>query len=67
VHRAPTKAFADEVPYPLVLVRIPEGALVEARVDDPSGNSEMWTVGQPALLRMGAVNGTALPVARVIE
>jgi uncharacterized OB-fold protein len=65
VCRAPSIAFADQVPYTLVLVRVPEGALVEARTEVAPSDTEGWTAGQPASLLLGELNGTVLPVARV--
>jgi uncharacterized OB-fold protein len=64
VHRAPTKAFADQVPYTLALVRVPDGALVEVRVAGDEGAGS-WKVGMPVVLALGTVNDRALPTGRV--
>jgi hypothetical protein len=64
VHRPPSPAFADQVPYTVAVVRLPEGALVEVRTlgtDDP----DAWKVGQRVVLELGVINGRALPTARV--
>jgi uncharacterized OB-fold protein len=65
VHRAPTTEFTGQTPYTLALVRIPEGALVQVRTGASAGDAENWAVGQPTRLRLGRVNGRALPIGVV--
>ena len=65
VHRAPTSAFIGQPPYTLALVRITQGALVQVRTDASADEADEWAVGQPVRLRIGAVNGRALPVGVV--
>jgi uncharacterized OB-fold protein len=63
VHRAPAQAFADQVPYTVVLARLPDGALVEARAADD--DVDMWVVGQRVDLTLGTINGRVLPMGHV--
>lgn len=65
VYRAPTSGFAGQPPYTLALLRIPEGALIQVRTEASADDAETWTVGQPARVQLGAVNGRALPVGTV--
>ncbi|WP_375474745.1 Zn-ribbon domain-containing OB-fold protein [uncultured Jatrophihabitans sp.] len=64
VRRAPSAAFAGEVPYTLVIARVGSGALVEARATD-DGAADAWQVGAEVRLALGEINGAALPVATV--
>ena len=66
VHRAPSAEFTDQVPYLIGLVALPGGALVEARVDKEI-SAEGWRPGLPASLRLGEINGRALPIIDHVE
>src|SRR5207249_4777381 len=42
VHRAPSPAFADQVPYVLALVDLDEGVRMMARLVRPGGAAHVW-------------------------
>jgi uncharacterized OB-fold protein len=70
VHRAPSPRFGEDIPYTLLVVRIPAGALVEARMlpdldpDDTheSDGTDSWRAGTPCVLQIAEVGGVMMPV-----
>jgi uncharacterized OB-fold protein len=64
VHRAPSAAFAADLPYTLAIVQLSEGALVEARVPDDAAE-ETWVTGADVSLALEEIVGRSMPVAEV--
>lgn len=63
VHRAPTPAFRDEVPYVIALTDMDEG--FRLMVDVRGGASPDAAIGQPVRIGFGEVEGMKLPQAEV--
>lgn len=63
VHRAPTPAFRDEVPYVIALTGMDEG--FRLMVDVRGGASPDVAIGQPVRIGFGEVEGMKLPQAEV--
>jgi len=64
VHRAPTPAFRDEVPYVIAIVDMDEGFRLMVNVKD--GASASLAIGQPLRITFRDVEGVHLPQAEVI-
>ena len=63
VHRAPTPAFRDEVPYVIAIVDMDEGFRLMVNVKD--GAKAHLAIGQPVRIGYHEVDGFALPQAEV--
>ena len=64
VHRAPTPAFRDELPYLIVLVDMNEGFRVLANVK--GGGGTPVAIGQEVRIGFREIEGVALPEAEVL-
>ena len=64
VHRAPTPAFRDEVPYVIALTGMGEGFRLMVNVK--GGASPDVAIGQPVRIGFAEVKGVKLPQAEVI-
>jgi uncharacterized OB-fold protein len=64
VHRAPTPAFRDEVPYVIALIDMDEGFRLMVNVK--GGASPDVAIGQPVRIGFREVEGVKLPQAEVI-
>lgn len=60
VRRAPSEAFAAEVPYTVALVRLAEGPQMMTRIVDAEASD--LREGLPVRMRFAAVGGRDLPV-----
>ncbi|MDN8618475.1 Zn-ribbon domain-containing OB-fold protein [Variovorax ginsengisoli] len=65
VHRAPTPAFKEEVPYVIAIVDMEEGFRLMVNVKDGAGKA--LSIGQPVCIGYRAVDGSTLPQAEVVE
>lgn len=65
VHRAPSAAFKEDVPYVIAIVDMEEGFRLMVNVKD--GVSKALSIGQPVRIGYRAVDGITLPQAEVIE
>ncbi len=65
VHRAPTAAFRDEVPYVIALVDMAEGfrLMVNVRGGEAAGAA----IGKPVRIVFREIEGTSLPQAEILE
>ncbi len=65
VHRAPSAAFKEDVPYVIAIVDMDEGFRLMANVKD--GSRKALSIGQPVRIGYRALDGATLPQAEVIE
>lgn len=65
VHRAPTPAFREEVPYVIAIVDIDEGFRLMVNVKD--GARQPLAIGQPLRIGWREVEGVALPQGEVLS
>lgn len=65
VHRAPTAAFKEELPYVIAIVDMDEGFRLMVNVKD--GASQALAIGQPVRIGYREVEGTTLPQAEVLH
>lgn len=64
VHRAPSAAFRDDVPYVIALVDMDEGFRLMVNMDhDPVASP---AIGQPVRIGFRTVEGVSLPHARAL-
>jgi len=65
VHRAPTPAFRDDVPYVIALVDLDEGFRLMVNV--AGGEQPGLAIGAPVDIGFRSVDGCVLPEARLVE
>ena len=65
VHRAPTAAFKEEVPYVIAIVDMEEGFRLMVNVKDGAGKA--LSIGQPVRIGYRVVDGATLPLAEIVE
>ena len=65
VHRAPTAAFKEEVPYVIAIVDMEEGFRLMVNVKDGAGKD--LSIGQPVRIGYRVVDGATLPQAEIVE
>jgi|JI10StandDraft_1071094.scaffolds.fasta_scaffold1371289_2 uncharacterized OB-fold protein len=63
VHRAPTPAFMEEVPYVIAIVDMEEGFRLMVNVKN--GATKDLFIGQPVRIGYRAVDGVVLPQAEI--
>ena len=66
VHRAPSPAFADEVPYTIAIIAIDPTTFIESRVSSAVVESDL-RVDMSVRLELGKIGGRAMPVVAGID
>lgn len=64
VHRAPTAAFKEDLPYVIAIVDMDEGFRLMVNVKD--GARQSLSIGQPVRIGYRVVEGSTLPQAEVL-
>lgn len=65
VHRAPSAAFKEAVPYVIAIVDMDEGFRLMVNVEDSAGKA--LSIGQPVRIRYRVLDGATLPQAETLE